>query len=215
VRELKVAEAALMEELSVAACARQPGADGGLSVAEDPFGGRRVEPFGQRREDHGNLLRRGFHSIQGSIASSTERAAAGRTSKGLDALGLAMRAIAHQSMDGSICDPEVRTLVVGTSEASSRYGLGGSPPAFDLAPGSHRRRGWFRVWRGETTDGAIKWGAGLEETVDQRTSLPCLCRERLKREPAKTPKQRQREEEEEHEQEQEHMNGHTNPRCLK
>jgi hypothetical protein len=37
---------------------------------------------------------------------------------------------------------------------------------------------------------------------------------RLKREPAKTPKQRQREETD-HEQEQEQMKGHNDPRCLK
>ena len=134
VRELKVAEAVLVQGLCMFPSTSQPGADGGLSVAEDPFGGRRVEPFGQRREDHGNLLRRGFHSIQGSIASSTERAAAGRTSKGLDALGLAMRAIAHQSMDGSISDAEVQAPLIGAGEPFRVYPLGRSPAAFHLRP---------------------------------------------------------------------------------
>jgi hypothetical protein len=37
----------------------------------------------------------------------------------------------------------------------------------------------------------------------------------LKREPARTPKQRQRKEEVGYEQEQDDMKGHQNPRCLK
>ena len=40
VREVQVAEAALMEELSVLARAGQPGDDGGLTGAEDPRGRR-------------------------------------------------------------------------------------------------------------------------------------------------------------------------------
>ena len=47
-REVQVAEAALMEELSVLARAGQPDDDGGLTEAEDPRGRRRVQPFGQR-----------------------------------------------------------------------------------------------------------------------------------------------------------------------
>ena len=38
VRNMQVAEGVLMEELSVFACANEPHDDGGLSVAEDPFG---------------------------------------------------------------------------------------------------------------------------------------------------------------------------------
>jgi len=49
-------EAVLMEELSVPACASEPGGDRGLSVAEDAFGGGRVQSFGQRRQDHGDLM---------------------------------------------------------------------------------------------------------------------------------------------------------------
>jgi hypothetical protein len=40
VREVQVAETALMEKLSVPACAREPRGDSGLSVAEDPRGSR-------------------------------------------------------------------------------------------------------------------------------------------------------------------------------
>jgi hypothetical protein len=38
---------------------------------------------------------------------------------------------------------------------------------------------------------------------------------RLKREPAKTAKQREREDEEEDDQKHEHLNGHNDPHCLK
>jgi hypothetical protein len=41
-RYLEVAEAALMEELSVPACASEPSGDGGLTITEDPLGGGRV-----------------------------------------------------------------------------------------------------------------------------------------------------------------------------
>ena len=41
-------------------CASQPRGDGGLSVAEDPRGRRKIQPFGQRREH----LRRGFQTVQ-------------------------------------------------------------------------------------------------------------------------------------------------------
>ena len=36
--DLQVLEAARMEDLSVPACASEPRSDGGLTVAEDPFG---------------------------------------------------------------------------------------------------------------------------------------------------------------------------------
>jgi len=49
VREVQVAEAALMEELCVLACASEPGGNGGLSVAENPLSRRWVQPFSQRR----------------------------------------------------------------------------------------------------------------------------------------------------------------------
>jgi hypothetical protein len=47
VRKVQVAEAALMEKLSVPASTREPGGDRGLSVAEDPFSCGRIQPFGQ------------------------------------------------------------------------------------------------------------------------------------------------------------------------
>ncbi len=83
VRELEMGEKALVQRLSVLACAREPGGDGGLPVAEDPFGRRSVQSFGQRREHHGDLMRGSFQTVQGRVAASTEGGAAS-----LDALGI-------------------------------------------------------------------------------------------------------------------------------
>src|SRR5260221_7050231 len=130
----------LMEGVRVLPSAREPGGDGSLTIPEDPFGSGRVQPFSERREHRGDVVRRGFQAIQGSVASGTEGGAAGLTAKGLDPLGLAMLAIPNQSVDVSICDPEVRALLVGTSEALGVHSLGCSPAAFHLAPGAHRRR---------------------------------------------------------------------------
>ena len=112
--------------------------DGGLSVAEDPFSGRRIQPFSQGSQYHGDLLGGGFQPVQGRVASGTEGAVAGLTTKGLDAFGLAMLAIANQRVEVSICDPEVRALSVGTGEAFGGYPLGSSTPAFHLTPGANR-----------------------------------------------------------------------------
>ena len=60
VRELEVAEEALVQSLSVLACAGEPGGDGGLTVAEDPFGGGRIQPFGQRRSAPWRSAEKGF-----------------------------------------------------------------------------------------------------------------------------------------------------------
>jgi len=140
VRKVEVAEAVLVQGLCMFPCASQPRGDGGLSVAEDTLGSRKIQPFGQRREHHCDLVRRGFQTVQGRVASSTERGAAGLAAKGLDLLGMPMLAISHQSVDVSVCDPGVRALPVRTGETLSVYAFGGSPPAFDLAPGAYRQR---------------------------------------------------------------------------
>ncbi len=93
VREVQVVEGSLMEELSVLACASEPGGDGGLTGAEDPFGSRKIQPFGQRSEHHGDLVRGCFQTIQRCVAPGSERCMTGRASKGLDPFGLAMLAI--------------------------------------------------------------------------------------------------------------------------
>jgi hypothetical protein len=119
-------------------------------------------PSESRREHHSDLVRGGFQAIQGGVASGTEGAVAGRASKRLDALGLAMFAISDQSVDVCLSDSKVQALLIGTGEALGGYPLGCSPPAFDLAPGTHRRKGRSHTRRdgaGEATGGAIAWGA--------------------------------------------------------
>jgi hypothetical protein len=167
--KLEVTEKVLMQGLSVQPRAGQPGDDGRLPIAEDPLGGRGVQPFGQSRQDHGDLLRRSFQTVQGSAASSTERGSASLTAKRLDALGLAMPAISHQSVDSNVRDAKVRALRVGTREAVGGYPLRCSSPAFHLTPRTYWRCRWPSTRResaGEATNGAITWGARLEETVE-------------------------------------------------
>jgi hypothetical protein len=92
-----MAEEALVQGLCVLKSTSQPDGDGGLSVAEDPWGLGWVQPFCQRRQHHGDLMRRCFQTRQGRVASGSERAVAGRTSKRLDPLSMAMLAIAEKS----------------------------------------------------------------------------------------------------------------------
>src|SRR6266700_6627662 len=122
-----MAEGALVQDLCVRARTRQPGGDSRLPVAEDPFSSRRIQPFGQRREHHGDLPGRGFQTVQGSVALCTERGVAGLTTKRLDPFGLAMLAIANKSMHVSIGNAEVGALVVGTGETLCVHPLGRSP----------------------------------------------------------------------------------------
>jgi hypothetical protein len=94
VREPEVARC----ERSCKVCACSPArdrkaGDGGLTVAEDPCCGGRVQPTGSRRQHHPDVLRGGFQTVQGSVASSRESGAAGLTAEGLDPLSMAMRAI--------------------------------------------------------------------------------------------------------------------------
>ncbi len=128
--EVQMAEEALVHGLRV------------LASAENPFGSRRIQPFGQRREHHGYLVRGGFQTVQGRVAPGSERGAAGLTTKRLDALGTAMLAISDEGVDPIIGDAEVRALLVRTGEACGVHTLGDSPPAFHLWPGTHRSRRW-------------------------------------------------------------------------
>jgi hypothetical protein len=167
-------EEVLVQGLCVPACTSEPRRDGGLAIAEDPFGGGSVQSFGQSREHHSDLGRGGFQTIQGGVASGSEGGVAGLTTKRLDPLSLAMSAISDQGVDVSVCDPGVRALRVGTSEALGVDPLGGSPAAFHFAPGSHRRRQWPSTRRGsggETTGGAIVWAAGLQVVLAQKNGL--------------------------------------------
>ena len=71
-----------------------------------------------------------------------------------------MFAISDERVNVSIGDPEVRALLIGTGEARGVDAFGGSPSAFHLTPGAHRR--WLHIRGGSggvTTGGAILWGA--------------------------------------------------------
>ena len=169
VREPKMAEEAFVQSLCVLASTREPPRNRGLSKAEDPRGCRRVQSFRQRREHHGDLLRRGFQPVQGGVASRTEDGTAGLTPKGLNLLGTAMLAIADQRVFLCVSVAKVRALPVETGEALGGDALRSSPPAFHLAPGTNRSMRWPSSHRGnraETTGGAIVWATGLEETVE-------------------------------------------------
>jgi hypothetical protein len=142
---------------------------------------------------------------------------AGLAAERLDLLSTTMLAIPNQRVGVRIGVAEVLALLIGTGIAFGVHALGGSSPAFHLAPGAHRPRRCLSTRRGsggETTGRAIVWAAGLEQTGEPAALGPSSCMGRLKMEPAKMPKQCQREEEE-HEHEQKHVNSHTNPRCLK
>ena len=127
-----------MEEFRVLACSREPPRNRGVSKAEDPPCSRKIQSFGQSREHHRDLLGRGFQPVQGGVAPGSERGAARLTPKGLDALGLAMFAIAHQRLPMRVRVAEVRALPVRTGEALGEDALRSSPPAFDLGPRTYR-----------------------------------------------------------------------------
>ena len=97
--EVEMAEEALVQGLRVLASTGQPGSDGRLSKAEDTLGSRRIQPFGQRRQDHCDLVRGSFQTVQGGAAPGSERAAASRASKGLDLLSTTVLAIPDERAD--------------------------------------------------------------------------------------------------------------------
>jgi hypothetical protein len=210
------------KERSCKVCACEPArvrkaGDGGLPVAEDSLGSRRVQPFSERRQHHPDLLRGGFQAVQGSVAPSTESGATSLAAKGLNLFSVAMGAISDQSVDVSVCDPGIRTCAVRTGEALGVHPLWSSPPAFDFAPGAHRERRRLhhrREGAGEATDRAIVWGARLEKAVE-RGALGCCRLGRTLMGPATGTQPHERANEEEHKQKQEYMKGHTDPHRLK
>ncbi len=60
-----MAEGAFVQDLRVLASTSQPPRDGGLPEAEDPFSRRLVQPFGQRRQHHGDYIGRVFRRYRG------------------------------------------------------------------------------------------------------------------------------------------------------
>jgi hypothetical protein len=135
-----MAEGPLVQDLCMFPSASQPGGDRGLSVAEDTLSGGRVQPFGQHRQYHCDLVRGGSQTVQRSVASSAECGVTGLTTKRLDVLSMTVLPIPDERMDVSVCDSKVQTLLIGTGEALRVYAFGSSTPAFDLASGPHRQR---------------------------------------------------------------------------
>ena len=163
VRELEMAEGALVQGLCVLASTGQPGGDGGLSKAEDTLCRGRIQPFGQRREHHGDLVGRGFQTIEGSVTPRSERGVASLTTKGLDVLGMAMLAIPDQGVDVSIGDPGVWALRLGQAKPSVFTRLGAPRRLLTSRQGRTGSRRWPSTRRGsggETTGGAIVWASG-------------------------------------------------------
>ena len=70
-------------------------------------------------------------------------------------------AIPNESMDVSVCDPEVQTLLVGTGEALRIHPLGCSPAAFHLTPGARlpQEQVAFLTRRGDRWDNQAGCGA--------------------------------------------------------
>jgi hypothetical protein len=85
------------------------------------------------------------------VTPGSERGVAGRASKGLDPLNMAMLAISEQSVDVSIGNPVAGALSVGTGVALGVHADGALPVGFSPRA---------RVAQVEVTGGAIEWGAG-------------------------------------------------------
>src|SRR5215469_3426071 len=130
-----------------------------------------------------------------------------------------MLAIANERMNVSIGDAEVGALVIGTGIALGVHALGCSPAAFHLTPGAHSWRCLRYDQRGrggETTGGAVVWGARLEQTVELGAHLRYSSRlDRTRVGPPKSTQPEQAKQEEGREQEKQHMMGHQHPRYLR
>jgi hypothetical protein len=119
---------------SAAGCAIHPTA--GVGGADGRRSARVSSVHASPRSEHdGDLLRGGFQTVQGGVASGTEGGVAGRASKRLDPFNSTMLAIPDESMDLSICNGEVQALLVGTGVPLGVDSLGCSPAVFDLAQG--------------------------------------------------------------------------------
>jgi hypothetical protein len=95
--EPEVAKEALMQSLSVRALAGQPRDESGMTGAEDPLCSGRIQPTGSRRQHNSDLVRRGFQTVQGGVAPSTERGVASLTAKRLDPFSKTMLAIPKEA----------------------------------------------------------------------------------------------------------------------
>ena len=120
-----------------------------MSMAEPAFRRSDVQPFHQRRQDFAHTLRGPFEAIQGRGTTGGAGGPTGLATKGLDALGLAMRAVTDQGVKLRIGDAVVRTSVVRTGEAVGGDASWGATAARELVPGERPRRrgrsGWGKV----------------------------------------------------------------------
>jgi hypothetical protein len=123
-REHQLAEGALVQALRVRSCPHEPGRDSGMPDAKDALGRRHIQPFGQSTQHQGYLTRGCFQAVQWRVDASTEGRATGLAAKGLDALGLPMAPITHQSMDLCIGDPVVLARSVRTGKALGQHADG-------------------------------------------------------------------------------------------
>ena len=63
VREMEMEEEALVQGVRVPACTSEPPRNRGLSKAEDPLSSRRIQPFSQCRQHHGDLMGGDFQAV--------------------------------------------------------------------------------------------------------------------------------------------------------
>src|SRR6266700_1374306 len=121
-----------------------------MAVAEDALSGGKIQPFSECSQHQGDLLGGGFQTVHRGMASGSERGTAGLAAQCLDALGMAMLAIANESMNVSICHAEVWALVLGQAKPSvfTRFG----------AP---RHVWWTRQRR-------LSWGAAASDRGEQK-----------------------------------------------
>jgi len=147
-RNVQVAEGTLVQDLSMLASTSQPGGDGRLSIAEDPWSLGSVQSFGKCSEHHGNFMGWGFQSVQGCVTSSTKCSVTGLATKGLHLLSATMSSITNQSVHVGIGDSGVQTCAVRTGETFGVHPLRGASAALHLTPGAQTLAPHStRVWR--------------------------------------------------------------------
>ncbi len=139
VREMEMAKPAVMQRRAVLASPRQPGGARALAMPEHAHGCSEREPFGQYTQDFCDSCGWRLEAIEGRITAGGEGRAAGLAAKGLDALALAMRAVADKGVALCIIDAAVEAGWVGTGEAVGGDTFRRAAPALQVAPRAH---GW-------------------------------------------------------------------------
>ncbi len=133
-REGEVPKPVVVERGTVLAGPRQPGGDRALAVPEHSDGCGDREAFSHRTEDFCDPGGCGFEAIEGRVPTGGEGGLAGLTAEGLDALVVAVRAIADQGVHIRVGDAEIIAGGVRAGEAIGGDAFRGTTPALDLAP---------------------------------------------------------------------------------